>query len=59
MGFNKWLNNEYLKENPDKMWIKDVSTKICDTNFNQCKYSFQKIFQGVVKIPTIQKEKQV
>ena len=25
--FSVWLNNEYLPNNPDKMWIKDVSTK--------------------------------
>ena len=25
--FNVWLNNEYLPNNPDKMWIKDVYTK--------------------------------
>ena len=25
-SFMKWLNNEYLKENPDKLWIKEVST---------------------------------
>lgn len=25
--FGVWLNNEYLPNNPDKVWIKDVSTK--------------------------------
>jgi len=25
--FSKWLNNEYIPNNPDKAWIKDVSTK--------------------------------
>ena len=26
-AFSKWLNNEYLPNNPDKAWVKDVSTK--------------------------------
>lgn len=26
MAFSVWLNNEYLPNNPDKMWIKEVSS---------------------------------
>ena len=26
-AFSKWLNNEYVPENPDKSWIKEVSAK--------------------------------
>ncbi|MBQ6968950.1 MAG: helix-turn-helix domain-containing protein, partial [Synergistaceae bacterium] len=25
--FSKWLNNEYRKSNPDKLWIWEVSSK--------------------------------
>ncbi|ARE64741.1 hypothetical protein A4V01_22060 [Erysipelotrichaceae bacterium I46] len=25
--FSKWLNNIYLKENPEYVWIKEVSSK--------------------------------
>ena len=25
--FSKWLNNEYIPNNKDKAWIKDVSSK--------------------------------
>ena len=28
-SFSVWLNNEYLPQNPDKLWIKEVSSKIC------------------------------
>ena len=27
MDFSKWLNNIYLKENPEYVWIKEVSSK--------------------------------
>lgn len=26
-SFSVWLNNEYLPQNPDKLWIKEVSSK--------------------------------
>ena len=26
-NFSVWLNNEYLSKNPDKSWIKEVSSK--------------------------------
>ena len=26
-SFSVWLNNEYLPNNPDKLWIKEVSSK--------------------------------
>ncbi len=26
-SFSVWLNNEYLPKNPDKLWIKEVSSK--------------------------------
>lgn len=48
--FSVWLNNEYLPNNPDKMWIKEVSTKSTKSamedgykafvNFFKCKGSF-------------------
>ena len=25
-SFSVWLNNEYLPQNPDKLWIKEVSS---------------------------------
>jgi len=25
--FSVWLNNEYIPNNPDKLWIKEVSSK--------------------------------
>lgn len=27
IDFSKWINNTFLKENPDYLWIKDVSSK--------------------------------
>ena len=27
MDFSKWLNNIYLEENPEYVWIKEVSSK--------------------------------
>ena len=33
--FSKWLNNEYLLDNKDKAWIKEVSSKAVTGN-NKC-----------------------
>ena len=30
-SFSVWLNNEYLAQNPDKLWIKEVSSKSVST----------------------------
>ena len=27
MDFSKWLNNDYIPNNADKLWIKEVSSK--------------------------------
>lgn len=38
--FSVWLNNEYLPNNPDKIWIKEVSTKSVKKIYGRCIYFF-------------------
>ena len=50
-SFSVWLNNEYLPRNPDKLWMKEVSSKsvkhaiengcIAFTRFSDIKVLFQ------------------
>ena len=56
MGFNKWLNNEYLKENPDKMWIKDVSTKSVTQTLINANTAFKRFFKGLSRHPQFKKK---
>lgn len=56
MGFNKWLNNEYLKENPDKMWIKDVSTKSVTQTLINANTAFKRFFKGLSRYPQFKKK---
>ena len=36
-SFSKWLNNEFIPNNPDYLWIKGVSSK---TKYRLCRKSF-------------------
>ena len=36
-SFSVWLNNEYIPDNQDKSWIKEVSSKAAKQSLeNQC-----------------------
>lgn len=40
-SFSKWLNNVYLKENKDKQWIKEVSSKQVKQSIMNAEQSFK------------------
>ena len=44
MEFSKWLNNEYIPRNPDKGWIKDVSSKSVKQSILNAHTAYQKFF---------------
>lgn len=56
MDFNKWLNNEYLKNNPDKLWIKEVSTKSVTQALSNANMAFNRFFKGLSKYPKFKKK---
>lgn len=54
--FMKWLNNEYLKENPDKLWIKEVSTISIQKTTQNANTAFKRFFNGVSRFPKFKKK---
>lgn len=54
--FRKWLNHEYLKENPDKLWIKEVSTKSVTQSVTNAEKAFKKFFKGLARHPKFKKK---
>jgi putative transposase len=43
--FSKWLNNIYLLQNPDKEWIKEVSTKSVKQSIMNADKAFKRFFK--------------
>lgn len=54
--FSKWLNNEYLPNNPDKLWIKEVSTKAVMRSIINAETAFKRFFKGQSKYPNFKKK---
>ena len=56
MAFSVWLNNEYLPGNPDKAWIKDVSTKAIKQSIMNADGAYKKFFKGEAHSPKFKKK---
>lgn len=54
--FSVWLNNEYLTNNPDKMWIKEVSTKSVRKSMEDAYIAFRRFFMHKSKFPRFKKK---
>ncbi len=59
MEFSKWLNNEYIPNNPDKVWIKEVSSKAVKQAIMNADGAFKKFFNGKSKFPKFKKKQSV
>ncbi|PGT89833.1 RNA-guided endonuclease InsQ/TnpB family protein [Bacillus thuringiensis] len=55
--FSKWLNNDYIPSNPDKSWVKDVSTKATKQSIMNGEKAFKRFFKGLSKFPRYKKRK--
>lgn len=55
-SFSVWLNNEYLPENPDKIWIKEVSSKSVKRSIENAHTAFQRFFNGKSGFPKFKKK---
>lgn len=55
-SFMKWLNNEYLKENPDMMWIKEASSISIQKATQDANTAFKRFFKGMSKYPKFKKK---
>lgn len=55
-NFSIWLNNEYLPNNPDYMWIKEVSSKSVKKSIEDGYTAFTRFFKGQSKFPNFKKK---
>lgn len=55
-AFSVWLNNEYLPNNTDKMWIKDVSTKSVKKSMEDAYVAFNRFFMHKSRFPRFKKK---
>ena len=55
-SFSVWLNNEYIPNNPDKFWIKEVSTKATKQAMENANRAFSRFFKGQSKFPRFKKK---
>lgn len=54
--FSVWLNNEYLPNNPDKIWIKEVSSKSTKKAMEDGYKAFVNFFKYKSKFPRFKKK---
>lgn len=55
-SFSVWLNNEYLQKNPDKLWIKEVSSKSVKKSIEDGCMAFTKFFKHQSGYPNYKKK---
>lgn len=54
--FSKYINNVYLPNNPDKKWIKDVSSKSVKQAMIYGEKAFKNFFNGLSSFPVFKKK---
>lgn len=54
--FSVWLNNEYIPNNPDKAWIKDVYSKAVKQSLENAHIAYTRFFKGQSKFPKFKKK---
>ena len=54
--FSKYINNVYLPNNPDKKWIKDVSSKSVKQAIIYGEQAFKRFFKGLSSFPIFKKK---
>ena len=56
MTFSVWLNNEYLPANPEKLWIKQVSSKAVKRAIMNAEGAYRRFFKGLSGFPQFKKK---
>lgn len=54
--FSVWLNNEYLPAHPEKLWIKEVSSKSVKKSLENAYTAFRRFFSGQSDYPNFKKK---
>ena len=55
-SFSVWLNNEYIPDNQDKSWIKEVSSKAAKQSLENANRAFSSFFKGQSGFPRFKKK---
>lgn len=55
-SFSKWLNNNFIPNNPDYSWIKNVSSKSVKQSIVYAERAFKKFFKKESKFPRFKKK---
>ena len=55
-SFSVWLNNEYIPDNQDKSWIKEVSSKAAKWSLENANRAFSSFFKGQSGFPRFKKK---
>ena len=55
-SFNVWLNNEYLPKNPDKLWIKEASSKSVKRSIENGCVAFTRFFKHQSAFPNFKRK---
>ena len=55
-SFSVWLNNEYLPQNPDKLWVKEVSSKSVKYSIENGCTAFTRFFKHQSAFPNFKKK---
>ena len=55
-SFSVWLNNEYLPKNPDKLWMKEVSSKSVKRSIENGSVAFTRFFKHQSAFPNFKKK---
>ena len=56
MEFSKWLNNEFVPNNPDFHWIKEVSSKSVKKSIMDAERAFKNFFKRKSRFPKFKKK---
>ena len=54
--FSKYINNAYLPNNPNKKWVKDVSSKSVKQAMIYGERAFKNFFKGLSSFPVFKKK---
>ena len=54
--FSVWLNNEYIPSNPDKAWIREVSSKSVKQSIMDADAAYRKFFKHLAMFPKFKKK---
>ena len=56
MDFSKWLNNEFILDNPEYSWIKEVSSKSVKQSIMNAEKAFKRFFKHQCGFPRFKKK---